>query len=62
MTRDQALDKLHVMMDTDDWGSLTTGMCVHFGVSFENFLRFAQLDETGKKRFIQAIWRKVNSD
>jgi hypothetical protein len=62
MTRVQAIDKLHVIMDTDDWGGLTTGMCEALGVRFENFLRFAKLDETGKKLVIRALWRNNHSD
>jgi len=55
-TREQAEEAVMNMAKKDgNPGDLTTGICKALDISFEHFLRFAQLDEAGQKRVVQGL-------
>jgi hypothetical protein len=61
MDYQQATDKLKKAVDTEDWGGLTTGMCEAFGISFESFLRFAQLNVAEQEKLMDKLYFVVTT-
>lgn len=48
--------ELERMVNEEDWGALTTGMCKHLGVSMDQFLIYAQMPKHNKGNIIRALF------
>jgi hypothetical protein len=54
-TKQTAMEEVIKMNQEDRAGELTTGMCEALGISFESFLKFAQLDEKSQAIVIEKL-------
>jgi hypothetical protein len=56
MTKEKAIEAVLDMAKAGgNPGDLNTVICKALDISFEHFLRFAQLDEKGQKRVVQGL-------
>jgi hypothetical protein len=55
MDKRQAMEEVIKMNQEDRAGDLTTGMCEVLGISFESFLKFAQIDDKSKAIVIEKL-------
>lgn len=56
ITENEAIEAVRVMASHDgNPGDMTVGICHALGISFEQFLRYAQLDEKAQKRVVQGL-------
>lgn len=54
-TKQTAMEEVIKMNQEGRAGELTTGMCEALGISFESFLKFAQLDENAQASVIKRL-------
>jgi len=60
--REEAIYKIGELIDNDDFGGMTTGMCKVLGISMDQFLIYAQMPAHNQRNIIVSLWEQLSKE